>query len=150
MRKSFIYLDSDSEEEHKDVNISIYVIGLKKAGKTSFIKRLLYNEFSLSYFPTRLIEIYRKKTFHIQGLSLTLELVDIPDNFTLKKTKTNDILVIFVNDKLPKIPNIPIRTWLLYRKKKYNICPSNRIIHIDNMENIGFDIFLNSIIKEYS
>lgn len=150
MRKSFINLDSDSEDEHKDVDVKVYVVGLKKVGKTSFIKRLLYNDFTVSYFPTKLVEIYEKKTYYRNGIYLTLEFVDIPEMFQLKNTNTEDILVVFVNDKLPPIPNIPIRTWCLYRNKPFNICPKNRTIQIDNMENIGFDTFLNTLIKEYS
>lgn len=150
MRKSFLQLESDSEEELKNVSINLYVIGKQKVGKTSFIKRLLYNEFSFSYVPTRAVEIYKEKTFHTLGLNLTLQFFDIPHNFVLKNTNPNDVMVVFVIDELPSIPKIPIRTWLLYREKTFPICPKNRQIHIDNLENTGFVAFINSLVVEYS
>ncbi len=150
MRKSFIDLDSDSEEEHKDVSIRVYVFGERKAGKTSFIKRMLYNEFSLQYTPTRSVEIYNKKSWNRRGLHLTLQFIDIPMGFTITRTNVDDIVIIFVNDRLPPLPKFPLRTWVLYRKETKKLCPNNRTIQIDNMANVGFDTFLNSVIEEFS
>lgn len=149
MRKSFIELDSDSEEEYKEVFLRIYVVGSHKAGKTSFIHRLLYNKFSITYVPTRALEIYNKKTFVRYGLKMTLELIDVPDGFSIKP-KTNDIMVVVHHRSSYSIPDIPIRTWLLYRDKSLDICPSHKKIYIDNMENTGVDTFVNSLIREYS
>ncbi len=96
MRKTFIDLDSDSEDEYKEVFLRIYVVGSPKSGKTSFIHRLLYNRFSISYVPTRAVEIYNKKTFVRYGLKMTLEMIDVPDGFLIKP-KPNDIMVVVYN-----------------------------------------------------
>jgi len=150
MRNSFIDLDSESEDEYKEVFLRAYVMGCHGVGKTSFIKRLLYNTFSITYYPTRAIEIYKKKTFFRLGIKLSIELVDVPQGFLIKDVQPNDIMVIIHDEKEYDIPKIPIRTWLLYRKKHLNICPSYRKIRIENMENIGIDTFINSLIQEYT
>ena len=144
MRKTFIDLDSDSEDEYKEVFLRIYVVGSPKSGKTSFIHRLLYNRFSISYVPTRAVEIYNKKTFVRYGLKMTLEMIDVPDGFLIKP-KPNDIMVVVYNKIECNIPNVPIRTWLLYRNKRLDICPTHKQLYIDNMENSGVDTFINSV-----
>ena len=84
------------------------------------------------------------------GIKLSIELVDVPQGFLIKDVQPNDIMVIIHDEKEYDIPKIPIRTWLLYRKKHLNICPSYRKIRIENMENIGIDTFINSLIQEYT
>ena len=52
--------DSFSEdEEEKDVYyIKIFVVGEPNVGKTTLIKRILFNSFTLCYTPTKTVEIY--------------------------------------------------------------------------------------------
>ena len=151
MRKSFIEVDSESDDEYKELSLRIYVIGKAKAGKTSFIKRMLYNEFSILYTPTRAVEIYNKKSFYRHNLLMHLQFVDIPEGFRLKDSKVSDVLAVVCNDTLPTLPELPMRTWFLYRNKiDIDKCPLHRQIRIDNMENVGCKAFLNSIIHEYT
>ena len=138
MRQSYIEIDSDEEIDLKPIHIKAYVIGEKKSGKTSFIKRVLFNTFTFYYTQTKSIEIYEKKHFNQSSLShsyrprLSIEFWDIPPNYKINRIHTNDILVVIYKDKMPTLPNIPVRTWLLYRDKKpKNIC--TRQIKIDNL-----------------
>ncbi len=48
--------DSDSDEEHGMV--TVYVLGDRGVGKSSFIQRILHDTFSLYYTPTRSCEIH--------------------------------------------------------------------------------------------
>ena len=62
MRVPYYDLSSDSEDDDDPIlHTSVCVIGAPKVGKTSFIKRLVHNEFSLFYSPTNTIEITTKR-----------------------------------------------------------------------------------------
>ena len=155
MRQSYIEIDSDEEIDLKPIHIKAYVIGEKKSGKTSFIKRVLFNTFTFYYTQTKSIEIYEKKHFNQSSLShsyrprLSIEFWDIPPNYKINRIHTNDILVVIYKDKMPTLPNIPVRTWLLYRDKKpKNIC--TRQIKIDNLENTGIKTFIQSVLNEFT
>ena len=155
MRKSYIEIDSDEEIDLKPIHIKAYVIGEKNSGKTSFIKRVLFNTFTFYYTQTKSIEIYKKIHFKQSSLShsyrpkLSIEFWDIPPNYEIKTINTNDILVVIYKDKMPTLPNIPVRTWLLYRHTKpKDIC--RKKIKIDNLENTGIKQFIQSLLKEFT
>lgn len=62
MRVSYYDLSSDSEDDDDpNLHTSVCVVGASKVGKTSFIQRLVYNEFTFFYRPTKTIEITTKK-----------------------------------------------------------------------------------------
>lgn len=53
------YDSSSEDEEEKDVYyIKIFVVGEPNVGKTTLIKRILFNSFTLCYTPTKTVEIY--------------------------------------------------------------------------------------------
>lgn len=156
MRKSYIELDSDEEIDSKPIHIKAYVIGDNKSGKTSFIKRVLFNTFTFYYTQTKSIEIYKKIYYKAYNLShsyrpkISIEFWDIPPNYNINKMNINDILIIIFNNKMPKLPNIPIRTWLLYREKKPPNFSCNNEIKIDNLENTGIKTFIQSVLNEFT
>ena len=57
MRKSFLEMDSSSDEECCK-SLNIFVIGDAKVGKTSLIHRIATNEFTLLYTKTEALTIY--------------------------------------------------------------------------------------------
>lgn len=152
------YLDLDNDDydiKLKPIQIKAYVIGEAKSGKTSLINRILYNSFTLYYSKTKSIEIY--KTIEYPQISnsnccrpkIYLQLWDVPSPFEIKKIGIHDILIVVVNDKIPMLPSVAIRTWVLYRNEKpQGIC--NKKIKIDNLENIGIKKFINSVLKEFT
>ena len=158
-RISFIDLDTnDMELNLNPLYIKAYVIGTSCSGKTSFIKRMLFNTFTFYYTETRAIEIYKPKQFKQKCLTnsfrplINVEFWDIPPNQHITNTETNDILIIIYKDKMPCIPSIPIRTWILYRDDKPKGF-STKKIKINNLENTGIEdfkiSFLNEFTKEY-
>lgn len=55
------YDSSSEDDEEKDVyDIKIFVVGESNVGKTTLIKRILFNSFTLCYTPTKTVEIYKK------------------------------------------------------------------------------------------
>ncbi len=156
MRKSYIELDSDEEIDSNPIHIKAYVIGANRSGKTSFIKRILFNTFTFYYTQTKSIEIYKKIIYKPYSLSdsyrpkINIEFWDIPPNYKINKIHINDILIVVFKDKMPQLPNIPIRTWLLYRDKKPNNFTCVNEIKIDNLENTGIKTFVKSVLNEFT
>lgn len=155
MRKSYIEIDSDEEIDLKPIDIKAYVIGDNRSGKTSFIKRILFNTFTFYYTETKAIEIYKKIHYKSYNLSdscrpkISIQFWDIPPTHSIKPSSANDILVIIFKNKMPKLPNKPMRTWLLYRDKEPDFVCSRKI-KIDNLENSGIKTFIYSVLKEFT
>lgn len=158
--KRISYLDLDKEDHEINctpIFINAYVIGNKKSGKTSFIKRVLFNQFTLYYTRTSNIEIYKKIKIKSKNFTnyyypdIFLQFWDIPENhiksLETKKISSNDILIIVTNNNLPILPNIPFRTWVLHRNS-INVS-FGKHIKLDNLENVGIKTFMNSLLEEF-
>ncbi|CAB3400204.1 unnamed protein product [Caenorhabditis bovis] len=78
----------------------LVVLGSAKVGKTSIIRRYLYNEYSTKYKET--IEDLHSREFRIQGVPLPLDILDtnfnFPDMRRLAITSASAFLLVFAVD----------------------------------------------------
>jgi hypothetical protein len=157
MRKT--YLDSsDEESDEEDVQLKKYkliIIGDNKVGKTSLIKRLQSNDFSVQYNPTKNIEIYNDVLLG----DVKVNIWDVPPNvcqyYNVSSLHSDIIILMFDSNKpttLEKVielynilrvklykMNSP-ELWFVYRgdkKVQTEYCHPDRLFHIDNMSRDG-------------
>jgi len=162
MRKSFLD-SSDDEPDEEDPLVDKYkmiVIGDRKVGKSSFIKRLKSNAFSIQYKKTKTIEIYT----NVMLGDIAVDIWDVPPNvckyYNVSTLKSDVIIVMFDSDKDNSLKravqlyhsirdkiytDILPEMWFLYRGSKTvtntEYCHPDRLFHIDNMSRDGiFDV----------
>jgi hypothetical protein len=162
MRKSFLD-SSDDEPDREDEYIKKYkiiVIGDRKVGKSSLIKRLKSNEFSIQYIKTKTIEIYNS----VMLGDIEVDIWDVPPNvckyYNVTTLKSNVILLMFDSDQKESLErginlyrsvrdkiytDVLPELWFVYRGKKtvnnIEYCHPDRLFHIDNMSRDGiFDL----------
>tara|TARA_Y100001936_G_C16023625_1_gene641054 strand:+ start:442 stop:966 length:525 start_codon:yes stop_codon:yes gene_type:complete len=157
MRKSYLDTSEDESDEEECIKkYKIIIIGDKKVGKTSFIKRLKSNEFSIQYTPTRTIEIYND----ISLGDIKVDVWDVPPNvcmyYNVSTLQSDVIIMMFDSNKKESLEKgihlyntlrhklykdtLP-EMWFVYRGKATNICTEychpDRIFKIDNMSRDG-------------
>lgn len=94
------YLDVSSDEEEIPRSMRIFVIGESCTGKTSFIKRIVNNEFSLYYTQTKSVEIYD----YIKIGDKYIQFVDININIikhapTIMTPTKNDAIILMITSR---------------------------------------------------
>jgi hypothetical protein len=143
LRKTFIDLDTDSDEDQPLTLVNVYVTGYSKTGKTSIVKRISMNVFNLVERPTKCIEIYNK----IKRGNFVFKLWDVPYHLfhTIKPT-VNDVVLYVVGDVVPPLPTYPARIWVVGRHK---IDTHMRFVRVDAMANTGIRTLLRHIINDF-
>jgi GTPase SAR1 family protein len=92
------YLDVSSDEEEVPSRMRIFVMGESRTGKTSFIQRIINNEFSISYTHTKTVEIYdyiEIKDRYIQFIDINID--NIKNAPSLKSPTKNDALILMIS-----------------------------------------------------
>jgi len=165
-RRSFLELDSSDEESEEELPDPPYykliVLGAEGIGKTSFIKRITRNTFTLTYTPTRNIEIYSNNTYN----NMDFECWDIPYNickyYNINCLDSDAVILMFNNQKtLVQVESLWKKLYkALYKERTpqmwvvgkihidpslVDICPPERLFFIDNMSREGIDELMNDI-----
>lgn len=124
--------------------MNIAVVGKKKSGKSSLIRRLIYNTFSLIYCPTILNEyqtaIYNDK-YKITWWEAT------------NPVRNMDAIIFVTKDAdhtpLKQLPTLP--TWVVGVECEVDIpfCAPHRVFRVSSLENKGIKDLLISILHYY-
>lgn len=157
-RKTFLDSSSDEEDDEDEMPIRknrICVIGPRKSGKTSLIKRIQSDYFSVQYTPTNFIEIHNNVKFG----DITIDIWDVPPNickfYNVSTLRSDVVLIMFDSDKDNSLEEA-VHLWNTLHSKLYNIdtpelwfvhignksvsttyCHPDRIFKIDNMSKDG-------------
>lgn len=158
MRKSYLDSSDDEPDEEEEVygkKYKIIIIGDRKVGKTSLIKRLQSNDFSIQYNPTKNIEIYNDVLLG----DVKVDIWDVPPNicqYYNVSSLHSDVIILMFNsnhpDTLTKVIDLyntlrlklyttdSPELWFVYRGDKTiqtEYCHPDRLFHIDNMSRDG-------------
>lgn len=145
IRKTYIDIDTDSDEDDKTRKalINVYVTGYPKTGKTSIVKRIVFNTFNLIEKSTKSIEIYKK----INVGTYIFRVWDVPYHlFETISLKVNDVLIYVVSNVIPPMPKVPVRMWIVSREHVDTTLP---FVKVDAMCNTGIKTILKKIIKSF-
>ena len=125
--------------------MNIAVVGKPMVGKTSLIRRLVDNSFSILYRPTLFTE-YQTVIYNNKYRIVWWDAV--------KKQRRFDALILVTKDKdysiLKHFPPLP--TWIACVECDPNIdfCAPHRVFKISNIENKGIQELLISILQYYT
>ena len=159
MRTPFFFIDDESDEECQKKVAHVFVIGSKKVGKSTFIHRVTRNEFSLSYVPTKNLEVYEPVKIGLRYLKM----YDIPENIVETIVAQPDAVILMCKDaeslsKLKplyeKLNNLS-EIWVVMQNMgtalpdipNINICPRERVFTVNNCSTDGIGDLVYDILQ---
>jgi GTPase SAR1 family protein len=133
--------DEDSDDDTSYVYKNVFVIGAQKSGKTSIIKRLTKNSFTLYYTPTIAIEIFGKLILGNQVFTF----YEVPSTYEFQHKFFIDPAVVCIVDNVETnwwknfLDMVDPKTkmevvWVSQTKNNYN----HRFFHVNCLANTGF------------
>jgi len=142
--------DESDDEEDSYIMKNVVVVGKKRCGKTSIITRLSRNNtFTLSYTPTKAIEIYEpvligKKYYRFY---------EIPYDYDFNHKWCIDVNVIFIVEdieifwwkKLLDTVNQHMALDVFFITQKKNLKDKHRQYHVDALAFSGFSDLMYTI-----
>lgn len=168
MRRSFIDVDSEDDSDRENVSVPLdpyclVVIGARKSGKSSLIRRLHKNTFSLAYQPTLCMQAHHD----IQLGDVNADIWEIPcdasNMYSTFNLEPHGIVLIF-NSDVESSYQEGITIWKRLRNRLYtrtnpqmwivnrgrmpvtvDTCHPNRFFTIDSMASTGLDDFVFDI-----
>ena len=145
LRKTFIDIDTESDDDNPPMMINVYVTGYPKTGKTSIVKRIALNSFNIIESSTKCIEIYKEIKLNHR---FKIKIWDVPYHlFDTIQLHVNDLVLYVVRDKIPPMPKTPVRLWLISR---YDLKTNVPFIKVDAMSNTGIKDLIKKIIRNFS
>lgn len=155
-RRPYFHLDTDIQDLEDNIKpIKVFVIGENKTGKSSLIKRIVNNGFTLSYTETKAIEIYRMKTIG----DIQFQFVDIPPNTTsfpvnLKASMGDAVILMMSAHSTTKCSNkiwdkffnrLACNLWIVYNSINREVPSNKQWFQVDLLANTGVVELLYSI-----
>ena len=155
-RTPYYYLDSETPDFEDNLKpIKVFVIGERKTGKSSLIKRIINNDFTLSYTQTKSIEIHRIKTVG----DVQYQFIDIPPNTThfpenvTASTGDAVILMMSIHSTLENssrlwnnfFKRVACNLWIVYNSMYRCLPPKKEWFAVDLLENAGLIELLYNI-----
>ena len=159
MRTPFFFIDDESDEECQKKVAHVFVIGSKKVGKSTFIHRVTRNEFSLSYVPTKNLEVYEPVKIGLRYLKM----YDIPEDLIESTVAQPDAVILMCNDaeSLSKLKRLYEKlnklseTWVVIQNmgtalpeiSSINICHPERVFTVNNCSTDGIGDLVYDILQ---
>ena len=138
--------DSDDDEEEKPRQKNVFFLGPSRSGKSSIIRRLIKNEFSLYY----------SKTVNIQICSMFgLNFYEIPSSYAFNHKFFIDAHVVCIVDhvsplfwdKFLSMVNVKHGMEVIFVTQNKNASARHRLYVVDSLANTGFKTLMCKIIN---
>ena len=139
--------DSDDDEEVKPEPKNVFFLGPSRSGKSSIIRRLIKNEFSLYYSKTVSIQIHSM---------LGLNFYEIPSCYKFNHKFFVDAHVVCIVDhvsplfwdKFLSMVNVKHGMEVIFvTQNKNNVSARHRLYVVDSLANTGFKTLMRKIIN---
>jgi hypothetical protein len=124
--------ESDEDDEDEDRLIQIFVIGCRKSGKSTFISRVLHNEFTLSYTPTRTIEIHTPTRVG----NLLYEMWEVPPDIPLAKDIAPDAVLLLFDPNENSMNDIT-QIWETFVNNLHLVHPPHLWVVVQDMNTLS-------------
>lgn len=128
----------------------ICVAGCKSSGKTSLIRRLITNEFSLREKPTRFVEIYHTPLFEIFEIPFSEHAKPFICDFLILICSTQHDVVNIARDWFGFHRQLFVAIHQTNRTFEHEcplLCPSEHIVYVNVMSGEGVQRLLHLILK---
>lgn len=137
--------DSDDEEEERGKK-NVFFLGPSRSGKSSIIRRLTKNEFSLYYSKTVSIQIHSM---------LGLNFYEIPSCYKFNHKFFVDVDVVCIVDhvspafwdKFLSMVNVKHGMEVIFVTQNRNVSTRHRLYVVDSLANTGFKALMCKIIN---
>ena len=138
--------DSDDDEEEEPGPKNVFFLGPSKSGKSSIIRRLIKNEFSLYYSKTVSIQIHSM---------LGLNFYEIPSCYKFNHKFFVDAHVVCIVDhisplfwdKFLSMVNVKHGMEVIFVTQNKNVSARHRLYVVDSLANTGFKALMREIIN---